>query len=150
MLNSFLVIMSSKQILIFLLCWLFCTTAEKTNNSNKELATTNQELSASTTYKTIAVFTALTMVAAGIVAIVSWMIPLIAYKFCYLFGSCDHSLSTYVDQFLIGGRQNSLQKRSVDYVGPLLQTLANAYEIYEGGDPNDPKKNFKRASFYRK
>lgn len=142
--------MYSKQLFIFLLYWVLCTAAEKTNNSNKELATTNQELSTSTTYKTIAVLTALTVVAAGIVTIVSGIIPFIAYKFCYIFGTCDHSLSSYVDQFLIGGRQNSLQKRSLDYVGPLLQTLANAYEIYEGGDPNDPKKNFKRGSFYRK
>lgn len=142
-------VMFIKQISFYLLCCLLWVSAEKVSNT-KELAITNQEISASSTYKTTAVITALTAVAAGVVAVASWIIPLIAYKFCYLFGSCDDGLGSYVDQFLMGGRQNPFQKRSLDYLGPVLQTLANAYEIYEGGDPNDPKKNFKRGNFYRK
>lgn len=141
--------MFSAKTLLCVFCAFLCAAAQKPADS-KDLAPANQAVSANTTYKTVAVVTALAAVAAGVVAIASWIVPLIAYKFCYLFGSCDQSLGTYVDDLLLGGRQNPLQKRSLDYLGPVLQTLAKAYEIYEGGDPNDPKKNFKRASFYRK
>lgn len=124
--------MLSCKTLLCLCCYVLYATAEKTDS--KDIA-----VSTSSTYKTVAVLTALTTVAAGIVAIAAWIIPLIAYKFCYIFGSCEYGLGAYVDQFLMGGRQ----KRSLDYVGPLLQTLANAYEIYEG---SDSKKNFKKGS----
>lgn len=125
--------MFSCKILLYLFICILYATAEKTDS--KEVA-----VSTSSTYKTIAVVTALTTVAAGIVAIAAWIIPLIAYKFCYIFGSCDYGLGVYVDQFLMGGRR----KRSEDYVGPLLHTLSKAYDIYAGSDEiSDPKKNSK-------
>lgn len=132
-----------RNFIIWLLCCSLCAATEGT--SAKEVALSNQEVSAGTTYRTIAVLAALTMVAAGLIAVASWILPLIAYKFCYVFGSCDYALGAYVDQFLLGKR-----KRSTDYVGPLLQTLADAYDLYEGGDPNDPKKNSKKGKYYRR
>lgn len=137
--------MISTKIFIYLVCFALYATAEQIES--KDVTTMQQEVSTSSTYKTIAVLTALATVAAGVVAIVAWILPLIAYKFCYLFGSCEYSLGAYVDQFLIGGRQNTMQKRSLEYVGPLLQTLANAYEMYESGDT---KKNFKKDNSYRR
>lgn len=136
--------MLSNKILLLFLCCVLYTIAEK--NDQKEILILQPEASLTPTYKTIAVITALTTVTAGLVVIAAWIVPLIAYKFCYLFGSCEYGLSMYVDQFLLARRQ----KRSVEYVGPLLQTLANAYEIYEGGDPNDQKKNFRKDRPYRR
>lgn len=130
-----------------LFCCLIYTAIAAEKTETKEVAKIPQEISNNSTYKTIAVLTALTTVAAGIVALAAWIVPLIAYKFCYFFGSCEYGLDVYVDQFLTGGRQNLRQTRSVDYVGPLLQTLAKAYEMYED---DNPKKNFKRETSYRR
>lgn len=144
----FSMVIPVKLVLLWFLCSVLYTAADETNS--KEIVAAEQDVSTSYTYKTIALLTALTTVAGGIVVLAAWIIPLIAYKFCYLFGSCEYGLGVYVDQFLMGGRQNLLQRRSLDYLGPLLQNLASAYEMYEGSDSNDQKKNLKKGSFYRR
>lgn len=99
-------------------------------------------------YNIIATTTALVVVAAGVTAFIALILPLIAYKICYLLGSCNDSFFTYVNRFVasdVSPRKN-FDKRSAEYLGPILQALSVAYEKYER---YETKKKPKMSSFYK-
>ncbi|XP_049794861.1 uncharacterized protein LOC126209727 [Schistocerca nitens] len=85
-----------------------------------------------------------------IAAILSLILPLFGIKLCYLLGTCEHvtyfsqplgAVGTQYDAYANGGTFNNpvpstaysssaYQKRSLEYVGPILKALSAAYEKY--------------------
>lgn len=99
-------------------------------------------------YTITATSVAVVVVVSGLIALGAFIWPLIAYKLCYLFGNCDQSLFTYIDQFMTSemNTYKNPQKRSFDSVESILQALALGYEKY--GTP-ELKKKSEVLSFYR-
>ncbi|XP_047005001.1 uncharacterized protein LOC124623558 isoform X1 [Schistocerca americana] len=83
-------------------------------------------------------------------AILSLILPLFGIKLCYLLGTCEHvtyfsqplgAVGTQYDAYANGATFNNpvpstaysssaYQKRSLEYVGPILKALSAAYEKY--------------------
>lgn len=100
----------------------------------------------SSRYAVIATVTAIVVVAAGLVAVSAFILPLLTYKLCYIFGDCDQSFFYYVDRFVTEGDvRKSVQKRSLEYLGPVMEALSAAYEKYASPEL---KKNSATSTFY--
>ena len=128
---------------------------------NTQVATTSTGLTWNK-YTITATALAAVFIISGISAITSLLLPFLAYKLCYLMGSCNYDLDAYVDDFIapdaaadpIATEDHHRNRRSttIDYVGPLIQTLAAAYEKY--GEENeqrssDPaKKKFRMLNYF--
>lgn len=115
-------------------------------------------------YTIIATAAAAVVVVAGIAASASLLLPLITYKICYLFGACSYGLDAYVDRYVAtdgttdfadypvynaapgntGASTTSRRsRRSLEQLGPIITTLAAAYEKYENPQgATGAKKNF--------
>lgn len=119
------------------------------NNPKTQLLELPQHPITWNSYNIIATATAVVLVAAGLTALTALVLPLITYKICYLLGSCDKGFFTYVDRFIAAddNPRKNLQKRSLEYVGPILQALSAGYEKY--GSP-EIKKNSETITFYKK
>lgn len=101
-------------------------------------------LSADLPFKKVGIVAAFVVIATGVVALASFIYPLIAIKLCYWFGSCNSGLiAGYLAQNYLSDSPR-IQKRSLEYLGPILQTLVNAYEIY-GSD--ELKKNSLKGNY---
>lgn len=97
-------------------------------------------------YFNIAALTsALLVVGAGLSALMALFLPLMTYKICYMLGGCQDTLDHYVDQ-LVANNFNNIrrQKRSMEYIEPILVTLVNAYEKYAD---DGIKKKFNKHAF---
>ncbi|CAH1377634.1 hypothetical protein MTP99_019024 [Tenebrio molitor] len=92
-------------------------------------------------YNIAALSGAVLVVSAGFAALVAIFLPLFAFTSCYyIFGTCRDTFNILED-FVIPRKVN---KRSVEYLEPVLTTLANAYEKYAD---NDVKKKSKKPTF---
>ncbi|KAB0801303.1 hypothetical protein PPYR_05657 [Photinus pyralis] len=150
--------MAIVRVLTFIfLFWAVVVTEEMNNINNKieDSISPNQVLQVPrhpitwNTYNVIATTTAVVVVAAGVTALMALILPLIAYKICYFIGDCEDSFFTHVDKFIaseVSSRKN-LEKRSLEYVGPILQALSSAYEKYES---LQTKKKPEMSTFYRR
>ncbi|XKL69088.1 hypothetical protein PGB90_006857 [Kerria lacca] len=93
-----------------------------------------------------------------IIGVVAWLLsPVLGYRLCTILGNCETEVVSYSNG---GNLQNFMQpnafpnvyntydsaynggyqKRSLNYVGPILKTLASAYEKYEQSSTSSPKK----------
>lgn len=103
-------------------------------------------------YNAATIFTATVLTGVGLIALTAFFFPVMAYKVCYALGGCQNTMDSYVDE-LIGkelGKARNIRprnKRSIEYIEPILVNLAKAYDEY--GD-QDVKKNFKILSYYTK
>lgn len=103
---------------------------EKPENSVVETST-----AVSTPLKTTFVILGLAALSGSILAVLSiFFYPSMAKNFEEMMGTIE--------------RTNRLQKRSLEYLGPILQTLAQAYEMYDDNDGT--KKNFPKLPFYER
>lgn len=82
-------------------------------------------------YSITATVLAVVLVAVGIYALIALFMPLVTYKLCYLFGYCPYSLPNYIDEYL-QAQGHPRQKRSMEYLNLLADTLATAYQKYGG------------------
>ncbi|KAG8256612.1 hypothetical protein J6590_091856 [Homalodisca vitripennis] len=97
------------------------------------------------------------MVAMGAVVVLAILgalaMPLFGFQYCQLLGTCNNSLYTGYNnmyqndvygQYPSSSYQsgNTYQKRSVDYMGPMLHMLKAAYDKYgQNGAPSLSKKD---------
>lgn len=103
---------------------------EKQTNSVAET-----ETAVSTPLKTTFVILGLAALSGSILAIIS----------IFFYPSLARNLEQMIGN---SARTNRLQKRSLEYLGPILQTLAQAYEMYDDND--DAKKNFPKLPFFER
>lgn len=129
-----------------------CTFAKDESNDINSNLKTKETYSTSLTdikwnyYNIAALTTALLVVGAGLSALMALFLPVMTYKICYMLGGCQDTLDYYVDQ-LVADNFNGIsrrEKRSMEYVEPILTTLINAYEKY--ADDNI-KKKFNKHKF---
>lgn len=102
--------------------------------SSSELAL-SQTTSASnwSYYNVAAVGTAILVVSAGLAALMSLFLPVMTFKLCLMLGGCQDTLDRYVDRLIVDSYPRR-QKRSMEYIEPILNTLASAYEKYADDD----------------
>lgn len=106
---------------------------EKQTNSLAE----SDAAAVSTPLKTVFVLLSLAALSGSLLAIMSiFFYPSLAKNLELVIGS--------------SARKSRLQKRSLDYLGPILQTLAKAYEVYESEANGDTKKNSPKELFYER
>lgn len=103
-------------------------------------------------YNAAIIVAATVLTGVGLVILTVVFYPMTAYNVCYALGGCQNTMDDYVDELIgkqLGTARNirSRNKRSMEYIEPILLTLAKAYEEY--GD-QDEKKNFKIPSYYTK
>lgn len=120
--------------------------------SKKELPSTEISTYSQSYYNAAIIFTATVLTGVGLIALTAFFFPVMAYKVCYSLGGCQNTMDAYVDELIgkeLGKARNirSRNKRSMEYIEPILVTLAKAYEEY--GD-QDVKKNFKIPNYYTK
>ncbi|XP_014293271.1 uncharacterized protein [Halyomorpha halys] len=79
------------------------------------------------------------VLAIGALAVI--LAPIFGFKFCTLLGTCDSGYSagpSYNDYtgYQQGTYNPAYQKRSLEYIGPILKALGNAYDKYnKNGSP---------------
>lgn len=137
--------------IFWIICCIICATAAEGTTAKPQdftaLSKASNWLESHPNFKRIGTAVALIAVSTAIVFIASIVYPLFAIKMCYYFGSCNPALiaAHLADQYLTPGTFGGRRTRSADYLGPILQTLVNAYEVY--GAEDGVKKNFPKASY---
>lgn len=76
-----------------------------------------------------------TIILAGamVVGVVVLFFPVMAYRICYYLGGCQDTMDHFVDKLIAEQPREAKQKnnkRSVDYMQPLLWNLAKGFEKY--------------------
>ncbi|CAH0562083.1 unnamed protein product [Brassicogethes aeneus] len=87
-------------------------------------------------YNVAALTTAVIAVSVGLAGLISLFLPVTAYKLCLMLGGCQDTMDRYVDRFIADGSGYNAKrgKRSLEYVAPILNTLAAAYDKYADND----------------
>ncbi|XP_025425634.1 uncharacterized protein LOC112694395 isoform X2 [Sipha flava] len=76
--------------------------------------------------------------AVALLAIAAVISPWFGYRLCHIFSTCEVPPSTPGDNFsgFSSNMYPQYRKRSIEYVGPILQALNSAYEKYgQGASP---------------
>lgn len=90
-------------------------------------------------YNFAAISTVVLAAGAGFVGLLSLFLFPFVHNICFLLGNCD-TLDVW-EQFSLPRKVN---KRSIEYLEPMMTTLLNAYEKYAD---NDVKKNSNKLKF---
>ncbi|XP_050435623.1 uncharacterized protein LOC126842625 [Adelges cooleyi] len=86
-----------------------------------------------------------------LLAIAAVVSPLFGYRLCQIFSTCDAATGQSFSGDGYSGyasapSYSTYQKRSIEYVGPILQALNSAYEKYGHGGPSPLSQVIKKTT----
>ncbi|XP_050537106.1 uncharacterized protein LOC126903135 [Daktulosphaira vitifoliae] len=87
-----------------------------------------------------------------LLAIAAVVSPLFGYRLCQIFSTCDAATTGTAfsgdgySGYATAPSYSTYQKRSIEYVGPILQALNSAYEKYGHGTTNPISQAIKKSA----